>query len=95
MKLCVLVVLALLTGSIEAQVTFDRLLHADQEPQNWLTYSGTYASQRYSLLTQVNRNNVKNLQLKWVWRPTGTPTDEKMENTAYRRERCFVCDEPD
>ena len=32
-------------------------------------------------LTQINQNNVKNLQLKWVWRPTTTPADEKMENT--------------
>jgi hypothetical protein len=26
------------------QVSFDRLLHAPQEPQNWLTYSGTNMS---------------------------------------------------
>lgn len=81
MKLPMLVVLALLTGSLQAQVTFNRLLHANQEPQNWFTYGGTYASDRYSLLTQINRENVKNLQLKWVWRPTTTPADEKMENT--------------
>ena len=81
MKLRALIVFALLTGSLQAQVTFERLLHADQEPQNWLTYGGTYASDRYSHLTQINRDNVKDLQLKWVWRPTTTPADEKMENT--------------
>jgi alcohol dehydrogenase (cytochrome c) len=81
MKLSVMVVFALLTGSIQAQVTYDRLLHADQEPQNWLSYSGTYASNRYSLLKQVTPTNVKDLQLKWVWRPTSTPADEKMEDT--------------
>ena len=27
-----------------AQVTYERLLHTDQEPQNWLTYSGSYKS---------------------------------------------------
>src|SRR5579862_3468185 len=81
MKLRVLVVFGVLMGFLQAQVTFDRLLHANQEPENWLTYSGTYASHRYSLLTQIDRNNVKNLQLKWVWRPTTTPADEKMENT--------------
>jgi len=74
-------VFAFLTSFLQAQVTFDRLLHADQEPQNWLTYGGTYASDRYSLLAEINRENVKNLQLKWVWRPTTTPADEKMENT--------------
>ncbi len=81
MKLIVLLVFALLAGPLNAQVTFNRLLHADQEPQNWLTYGGTYANDRYSLLTQINRKNVGNLQLKWVWRPTSTPADEKMECT--------------
>ena len=43
-----------LGGSLFAQVTYDRLLHADNEPQNWLTYSGGYASHRYSPLDQIN-----------------------------------------
>ena len=66
MKLRLLLIFAFLTGSLQAQVTYERLLHADKEPQNWLTYSGGYASNRYSLLTQINRDNVKNLQMKWV-----------------------------
>jgi alcohol dehydrogenase (cytochrome c) len=48
-------------------VTFDRILKADAEPQNWLTYSGTLMSQRYSKLTQINAANVSDLQLKWVF----------------------------
>src|SRR6476660_7348192 len=56
----------------------ERILHADREPQNWLTYSGTYASQRYSLLNQLTRDNVKDLTLKWVWRPRYL---DKMEST--------------
>jgi alcohol dehydrogenase (cytochrome c) len=50
-----------------AQVSNDRLLHANDEPQNWLTYSGSYASQRYSQLKQIDPANVKNLELKWVF----------------------------
>src|SRR5579872_2132536 len=69
------------SGSLLAQVTYDRLLHADREPQNWLTYSGGYMSQRYSLLTQINRSNVKNLQMKWVYHPLYTKGQAKMENT--------------
>src|SRR5262250_2619198 len=49
------------------QISFDRLLHADQEPQNWLTYSGTNTGQRHSGLTQITPANVKNLELQWVW----------------------------
>jgi alcohol dehydrogenase (cytochrome c) len=66
------------TGSLPAQVTSDRLLNADREPQNWLTYGGGYWSQRYSLLTQLNQGNVKDLKLKWVYRPKYL---EKMEAT--------------
>ena len=69
MKHRILLPFVFVTGSLLAQVTYDRLLHADREPQNWLTYSGGYASQRYSPLTQINRDNVKNLQMKWVYHP--------------------------
>ena len=31
-------------GALYGQVTFDRILHADKEPQNWLTYSGSTLS---------------------------------------------------
>jgi len=53
--------------SLYAQVSSDRLVRSSEEPQNWLTYSGNYASQRYSLLKQVDLTNVKNLELKWVF----------------------------
>ena len=58
-----LMVLSLEAG---AQVTSDRLLRAAEEPQNWMTYSGGYASQRHSLLTQITPANVRNLELKWI-----------------------------
>src|SRR6267154_81307 len=54
------------TASLRAQVTFDRILHADKEPQNWLTYSGSM-SQRYSLLDQINPGNVNSLQMQWAF----------------------------
>jgi alcohol dehydrogenase (cytochrome c) len=64
----ILLILALLIPfGLRAQVTPERLLHANDEPQNWLTYSGSYASQRHSLLKQVAPSNVKNLELKWVF----------------------------
>src|SRR5258707_13293111 len=62
-----LFLVSLVPSSLCAQVTPERLLHANDEPQNWLTYSGSYASQRHSLLKQVDASNVKNLELKWVF----------------------------
>jgi alcohol dehydrogenase (cytochrome c) len=52
---------------LQAQVTSDRLLKANAEPQNWLTYNGNYTGNRYSLLDQINTKNVTNLEQKWVF----------------------------
>ena len=57
----------LLSSAAFAQVTSERLLNASKEPQNWLTYSGSYMSQRHSPLTQLTPANVKNLEQKWVF----------------------------
>ena len=69
---------------VEGPVTYDRLLRADREPHNWLTYSGNYSGHRYSPLTQINRTNVKYLQLKWSYHPLyakNSNAQNKMENT--------------
>jgi hypothetical protein len=59
-------------------VTFERILHGDREPQNWLSYSGTLMNQRFSPLTQITAANVKNLQQQWVWQAKSL---EKFEAT--------------
>jgi alcohol dehydrogenase (cytochrome c) len=56
-----------LVGSLHAQVTWERLLNARTESQNWLTHSGTLLGQRYSTLDEITRDNVRNLELKWVF----------------------------
>jgi alcohol dehydrogenase (cytochrome c) len=38
---------------------------------SWPTYSGDYSGRRYSELSQVTRDNVKNLTLAWATRLTG------------------------
>ena len=67
-----------LAGALSAQVTFDRLVNSAKEPQNWLTYSGNMLSQRYSPLAQITPQNVKNLELKWVFQARSL---EKFEAT--------------
>ena len=49
-----------------AQVPYERIVNAAEEPENWLTYNGGYMSQRYSLLDQITPTNVGNLELKWI-----------------------------
>ena len=65
---CAIAALALVAAShAQAPVTYERLLNAAKEPQNWLTYGGDYFSTRYSTLTQITPANVKNLKLQWVY----------------------------
>jgi alcohol dehydrogenase (cytochrome c) len=54
------------SGQIGAQVPYDRIVNATEEPENWLTYNGDYMSQRYSRLDQITPDNVTNLELKWI-----------------------------
>ncbi len=81
--LVAILVAAFLTATsaalIAQQVTFDRILHADKEPQNWISYSGTLFNQRFSPLTQITPANVKGLELQWVWQSKSL---EKFEATA-------------
>jgi len=63
-----MVPLAIVLASLElhAQVTADRIRRSSSEPRNWLTYGGSYTSQRYSLLNQITPANVGRLESKWV-----------------------------
>ena len=65
--LSALVLLALTNAGLHAQVSYDRLRRAEQEPHNWLTYSGNYSSNRYSELVQISPANARNLEQKWVY----------------------------
>src|SRR5712671_6338018 len=49
-----------------AQVTFERIRHAEREPGNWLTYSGDHSAHRFSALDQITPQNGKNLRPLWV-----------------------------
>ncbi len=68
----------LLAGSLGAQVTYERILNADKEPGNWLTYNRTYDSQHHSSLDEINRENAADLELKWAYQ---TRSLEKFEMT--------------
>ena len=70
--------LLLTVSSLLAQVSYERILEANKEPQNWLTYSGTFQSQRHSLLDEITPENVNNLEQKWIFQARSL---EKFEAT--------------
>ena len=55
-----------------AQVSYERLRSADQEPGSWLTYSGAYHGQRFSKLDQISTENVADLRPVWVYQVEGS-----------------------
>jgi len=59
-------VLAMTSSAFAADVTPERLLNPDKEPQNWLMNHRTYDGQRYSPLARISRDNVKNLKLAYA-----------------------------
>ena len=78
MKQAAAAYLLCLVTLLDAQVTSDRLIKASAEPQNWLTYNGTYSSTHHSALARITPANIADLELKWVWQATSL---EKLEAT--------------
>lgn len=82
LSLPLLAAAVLSTSTVQAQVTNERLLNAEAEPGSWLLYQGDYDGHRHSELTQLTPENVRNLELKWIWQVrsrAGAP--EKFEAT--------------
>src|SRR6188474_1002535 len=82
-KLAVGSCLAAAVATLAAQqpVTSARIQAAAKEPQNWLTYSGSYNGQRYTTLDQITPANVKNLNLEWVFQVRSLGAADKFEAT--------------
>ncbi len=55
-----------------ANIDGQRIINAPQaEPGNWLTHGRSYAEDRHSTLDQIDRDNVQQLGLEWIYE-TGT-----------------------
>ena len=62
-----------------ADVNESRIVNADREPGNWMTYGRSYDEQRFSPLNQVNDKNVSQLGLAWYF---DLDTQRGQEGTA-------------
>jgi alcohol dehydrogenase (cytochrome c) len=72
-----LFVLAIVAWSgAHSQVSYERILAAADEPQNWLTYSGRYNGWRYSALDQISASNVQQLAMQWAFQTADTGSFE-------------------
>jgi len=78
-------------AGLPAQVSYERLLKAAGDSGNWLTYSGTYRSWRYSALDQVRRENTRLLKVKWIYQ---MPTTHVVETTPLVVDGVMYISEP-
>jgi alcohol dehydrogenase (cytochrome c) len=67
--------------AMAAEVTPDRLANPDKEPQNWLMNHRSYDSQRFSPLSRINKNNVKDLKLAYAVAIGGHSINENLQAT--------------
>jgi alcohol dehydrogenase (cytochrome c) len=74
---------------LAADVTPERLLNPDKEPQNWLMNHRTYDGQRFSPLARINRDNVKNLRLAYAV-PLGGAAGNEFTNATPLAEDGFL-----
>src|SRR3984893_15558130 len=73
------------------QVAPERILTADKEPRNWLTYSGNHSAHRYSALDQINDTNVARLKPIWQYQ---TGSLQKFETTPLVIDNIMYISEP-
>ncbi len=57
-------------------VTYDRIVNASNEQQNWLTYWGDYTGVRHRSLKQIHTGNVKDLRVEWMFQTGQTGSFE-------------------
>src|SRR6266571_3100825 len=80
--LCASSMLVAAGPALAAEVTPERLINADREPQNWLMNHRTYDGQRFSPLARINRENVRGLKLVYAVPLGGGAGNEFNEATA-------------
>src|SRR5215468_6593713 len=71
----------LATPAFAADVTPERLVNADKEPQNWLMNHRTYDGQRFSPLARINKDTVKGLKIAYTVALGGIAANEYMMST--------------
>ena len=51
-----------MTPAPAADMTNERALNPQREPQNWILHHGNYQGHRFSTLNEINTDTVKNLK---------------------------------
>ena len=60
--------------SMFSTVLFAMVLSPRIVAQDWPSYGGDNGSQKYSILDQINADNVSELEVSWEWESVDNPT---------------------
>jgi alcohol dehydrogenase (cytochrome c) len=68
----------------QIQLSYTELAGLEAPGNDWLTYSGSYGSNRHSVLRQINSRNVGSLTIRWMHQLVGG--HDKIESTPIVRD---------
>lgn len=72
MKALALAIAMLGSASVSAEVTWDKLLNANKDPNNWMMYHQSFDGYHHSELDQINTGNVDKLGVAWIHTPNAS-----------------------
>ena len=53
-------------SSTSGQISTERIIAADAAPGDWLAYGRDYKEQRFSPLTQINKDTIGDIEVAWT-----------------------------
>jgi alcohol dehydrogenase (cytochrome c) len=80
-------------ATVVEPVSAIELRNAEDQPAEWLTYSGSYSGQRHSKLQQINTRNIGQLRVEWE-RQLSTDTPKIETSPIVRGSVMFVTEPP-
>jgi alcohol dehydrogenase (cytochrome c) len=86
-----MLILAAAAALAAQSLTWERILHSDNEPHNWLSYSGNLMGHRYSKLAQIHTGNAGRLQPAWIYQ---IGSAQKFENSPIVVDGTMYISEP-
>ena len=54
-------------SAMAGNITHDRLVNSENEPENWINHHGNYEAHRFSGLREINRDNVGDLKVAFTY----------------------------
>ncbi len=72
MKTLALAITLIGSAGASAEVTWDRLLNANKDPNNWMMYHQSFDGYHHSELNQINAGNVDKLGVAWIHTPNAS-----------------------